>query len=75
MAKRKPPKRLQQLGIDIVVVGISEGKRLQKKIAELYQSLWVCKTLNIVVFSPLFTLVKIIFERLLFDHFLQFFKA
>jgi hypothetical protein len=35
LAKRKPPKRLQQLGIDIVVVGISEGKRLQKKIAVL----------------------------------------
>jgi len=35
LAKRKPPKRLQQHGIDIVVVGISEGKRLQKKIAVL----------------------------------------
>jgi hypothetical protein len=56
LAKRKPPKRLHQHEIGIVVVWISEGKRLQKKIAVLFQSLWVCKTLEIVNFSPLFTL-------------------
>ena len=75
LAKRKPPKRLKQHGIGIAVVWISEGKRLQKNIAVLFQSLRVCKTLEIVVFSPLFTLIKIISERLFFDLILQFFKA